>query len=337
MSWGGASRAKLSADNKQQRWHFQHGPIDLILGIVGPAHAIEKAIECAWCRFATVLPELVDELALLRQGLPLNLPANLASGELPLKGKVARRMYQACLPFAGVDQLFVTPMAAVAGSVAEEILTHLKVPQVHKAWVNNGGDIAWFAPLDSKQTFSVGIANPQAFDCSMDEAGAHLPSQDAGQLLSDRIVLSPDDHCWGIATSGWRGRSLSLGIADAVTVLASAAADADVAATLVANAVSLVAVAPNHPAILRQPGSMVRDDSDLGDRLVTVDVGVLTEAEIRLALDFGEAYAKTLLSRGQIKAAVLCLGNQRRVCRPSGESMAAMLGKPPSTPALLAR
>ena len=57
------------------------------------------------------------------------------------------------------------------------------------------------------------------------------------------------DPVRGIATSGWRGRSFSLGIADAVTVLAERASLADAAATLIANAVDL----PGHPAVTRVP------------------------------------------------------------------------------------
>ena len=64
----------------------------------------------------------------------------------------------------------------------------------------------------------------------------------------------------GIATSGWRGRSFSLGIADAVTVLADRAAAADAAATIIANAVDL----PGHPAIVRVPACELAPDSDLG-------------------------------------------------------------------------
>ena len=75
----------------------------------------------------------------------------------------------------------------------------------------------------------------------------------------------------GIATSGWRGRSFSLGIADAVTVLADDAAMADAAATVIANAVDL----PGHPNILRVPARSLAPDSDLGDQFVTQGVGEL--------------------------------------------------------------
>ena len=107
----------------------------------------------------------------------------------------------------------------------------------------------------------------------------------------------------GIATSGWRGRSFSLGIADAVTVLAEDAAAADAAATLIANAVDL----PGHSAIVRQPANELSPDSDLGERLVTTDVGSLTAAEIEQALGRGLAVADACRRRGLIHAVALFL------------------------------
>ena len=86
----------------------------------------------------------------------------------------------------------------------------------------------------------------------------------------------------GVATSGWQGRSHSLGIADAVTVLARCAAVADAAATLIANAVDV-----DHPGIRREPARVLDEDSDLGDRPVTVAVPALDPETIDAALDAG--------------------------------------------------
>ncbi len=94
--------------------------------------------------------------------------------------------------------------------------------------------------------------------------------------LLGRAAIRAGDGIRGIATSGWRGRSHSLGIADAVTVLAATASAADAAATIIANAVDL----PGHPAIARRPARALSPDSDLGTRLVTVGVGALPAAEI---------------------------------------------------------
>ena len=81
------------------RWHFQHGPIDLIIEALGRADAVASAFERAWLRFGSVLTELVAELPLLRRPV--------CDGDCPLKGVVARRMWDACRPFQPV---FITPM-----------------------------------------------------------------------------------------------------------------------------------------------------------------------------------------------------------------------------------
>ena len=117
------------------------------------------------------------------------------------------------------------------------------------------------------------------------------------------MTVRADDPVRGIATSGRHGRSFSLGIADAVTVLAKTAAQADAAATIVANAVDL----PDHSAIIRLPATELQPDSDLGDRLVTRDVGPLTEQEIEEALEAGARRARQLLAAGLIEGAALRL------------------------------
>jgi uncharacterized protein len=112
----------------------------------------------------------------------------------------------------------------------------------------------------------------------------------------------------GIATSGWNGRSFSLGIADAATVLARSAAQADAAATLVANAVDV-----DDPAVRRAPARTLDPDSDLGARLVTVEVGPLAPEAIAAALDRGAEKAQQLRRAGRIIAAVLLLRGEIRV------------------------
>ena len=114
---------------------------------------------------------------------------------------------------------------------------------------------------------------------------------------------------WEIHPSGWRGRSFSLGIADAVTVLADRAAAADAAATIIANAVDL----PGHLAILRTPARQLAPDSDLGSRLVTEAVPELSRTEINEALAAGARTAERLLRIGLIRAAALHLQAETRV------------------------
>ena len=176
-----------------------------------------------------------------------------------------------------------TPMAAVAGAVADEILAAmLSAAPLARVHVNNGGDIALH--LESGETLTV--AGP------------------AGTIRID--AASP---VRGVATSGWRGRSFSLGIADAVTVLAKTAAAADAAATLIANRVDL----PGSAKITRQPARDLAPDSDLRDRPVTTGVGPLDAQEIARALDAGEFFAGEMLRSGHILGAALLLSGETRM------------------------
>jgi ApbE superfamily uncharacterized protein (UPF0280 family) len=202
-----------------RRLHMQDGPIDVIVESFGAASEVEVAYRAAAARFVGVLDELCGELEFLRR------PA-CEDGHFP-SGPTARRMVAAVKPYA--SQTFITSMAAVAGAVAEEILeTMVAAAKLSRAYVNDGGDISLH--LEPGEKFVVGM----------------VERPDRASLFGT-TTLESRDPIRGIATSGWRGRSFSLGIADAVTVLADTAARADAAATVVANAVDL----PGHPRVER--------------------------------------------------------------------------------------
>jgi hypothetical protein len=281
--------ARFLPDGK--RLHLQHGPIDLIIEAFGPRAAIGAAYERAVARFPDILPALVDELALLRRPLP-PLPSGEGRGEgkrrdavsnayPDVRGPVARRMVAACWPYRAV---FITPMAAVAGAVADEMLATLtESGELTRAYVNNGGDIALH--LSAGESLTAGLV-----------------ADIAQPALHGTIALDHARPTRGLATSGRSGRSFSLGIADAVTVLGRSAAAADAAATMIANAVDV-----DHPTIRRAPAASLRDDSDLGDRLVTVAVGALPPDAIAQALARGRREATRWLAAGTIDGAVLVL------------------------------
>ncbi|WP_426435273.1 UPF0280 family protein [Bradyrhizobium genosp. P] len=269
-----------------KRLHLQDGPIDLIVEAKGRDADVRAAFQAAAHRFTGLLDELCAELSLLRAAADLR--------HCALQGVVARRMHAAVAPFAA--DCFITPMAAVAGSVAEEILgAMLRAAPLDRAYVNNGGDIALH--LTGGEKFTVGL---------MDRPDRH------GVIRS--MTVDADMPVRGIATSGRHGRSFSLGIADAVTVLARTASQADAAATVIANAVDL----PGHPAILRVPACEVQPDSDLGARLVTRDVGVLSEIKVRQALEAGAIRARDLLMSGLIEGAALRLLGETVVVGATG-------------------
>lgn len=268
-----------------RRLHLNHGPIDLIVEAFGAETEIRAAYRQAADRFSTILEELVAELPNLRSELP---PAGR-----DFAGTAARRMVRAVRPFGDV---FVTPMAAVAGSVADEILASLVAGRdLERAYVNNGGDSAIHLAPGARMRLAI--------------AGS-------GNGFGDRIEIDANSPVRGIATSGWRGRSFSFGIADAVTVLARSAAEADVAATLIANAVDL----PGHPAVRREKASDLQPDTDLGTRLVTTGVGGLTSVEVRQALAKGLAVAENYRQRGLVEAAALFLNGESVICGAMGET-----------------
>ena len=263
--------ARLISGN---RLHLQHGPIDLIIGADGAPEQVELAYRAAVAAFPSILPALVTQLPMLRT--PLSEAAQRAA-----TSSVARRMVAAVWPFR---DRFITPMAAVAGSVADEMLGIMgRAATLDRAYVNNGGDIA--IHLANSAIFTVGVVGDLA-----------APKIDA------RIMIGVGDGIGGIATSGWRGRSQSLGVADAVTVLARTAAEADAAATMIANAVDV-----DDPAIRRLPAHEVKDDSDLRDLLVTVGVGQLSVEQRAKAISCGADRARQILSKNLIVAAYIQL------------------------------
>jgi uncharacterized protein len=181
--WEKPARQRLS----QNRLHLQHGPIDLVLKAWGDPASVATAEAAAWSRFQSILGELVAELPALRCPIVHDAPVESVSG---------RRMKAACEPFAPA---FITPMAAVAGAVADDILCAMtSAARLAKAFVNDGGDIA--VHLSPPHTLSLGVAGHY-------EADRHHPS-------SGLLRLEAGDGVGGVATSG-----------------------ADAAATMIANAV----------------------------------------------------------------------------------------------------
>lgn len=253
---------------KDNRLFLNHGPIDIVLEAFGKDKPL--AYEKAKKYFSTLLNELVLDMDLLKKEVVPHRNFN---------NKISQSMQNATEKFYPD---FITPMAAVAGSVADNILNVLvKDTKLEKAYVNNGGDVSFY--LTENQTVKSSLAS--------------IPN----------IIAEIDykDKSRGIATSGWRGRSFSLGIADSVTVLADNAAMADAAATMIANSVNI----KNHPLIIKKPAKEIYEDSDLKNLMVTVEVGDLKQSEIEDALRNGNEVGKTYLENGLINSALIELHN----------------------------
>ncbi len=286
-------QASLLPDGR--RLHLNHGPIDAVIEAWGEPREVRAAYDQAMAAFRDVLPTLVKELTILRWPLSETAP--------DLQGAVARRMLAACWPFRNS---FITPMAAVAGAVADHLLAAMLAGRtLARAYVNDGGDIAFHLEASERLTCGV-VGNVLA------------------PTIDGKIELTCDLPVRGIATSGAAtkgtgGRSFSLGIADAVTVLARDAAAADAAATVISNAVDL----PAHPSVIRRPASDIDPDSDLGGRQVTLAVGTLAPTEIDIALTTGLAEAERLRQAGLIYGAVLTLQGRFLVCGDRSKLMQA--------------
>lgn len=278
----GTDRAVAGRIAASGRLRLRHGPIDVIIDLSGSDVAAAVAEAAMRAAFAGLLDRLVAELPLLR--------SEVGPDSADPEGPVARRMMAAVRPHAAH---FITPMAAVAGAVADHLADlALTAAPLSRVLVNNGGDIA----------IRLGHG-----------ARARVAVADLGQgTLPARLDISASDGIGGVATSGWRGRSHSLGIADAVTILARDAATADAAATMVANAVDL----RGSPYVTRQPARALAPDSDLGDRLVTTGVATLSPADRARALESGLAEAERMVAAGLIRGAFLCLQGERRVAGP---------------------
>jgi ApbE superfamily uncharacterized protein (UPF0280 family) len=270
----GAVVQRLAGDGM----HLSHGPIDIVLRCWGAPEAVRAAEAAAAAMFPTILPSLVADLPMLRRSM---------AQSPQVAHPIARRMVAACAPFAPI---FLTPMAAVAGAVADALLAEmLRAAPLARAYVNDGGDIALH--VAPGEALAIGLA------------------ADPARLAMDGALrVTAGSGIGGVATSGWRGRSLSLGIADAVTVLSRDAATADAAATLIANAVDV-----DSTAVRRAPARSLDPDSDLGDRLVTLEVGTLSPAEKVSALGAGLARAEAFRAGGHILGAALRLGGMVRV------------------------
>ncbi|XDZ66340.1 UPF0280 family protein [Alphaproteobacteria bacterium LSUCC0684] len=272
MSTAALTGLQASLFGASQRLHIQHGPTDLVIDADGPDRL--ALFEVAVTAMGDVLAELAEELALLRA------PWNAAH---PPAGTVARRMHAAC-DIAG--ELFVTPMAAVAGAIADHVLAAMLESEAarssSKISVNNGGDIAFWTG-----------------EGAITHAAISSPAIDHPNGCG--ITLRGPTAWRGMATSGFGGRSLSPGIADSVTVLADCAATADVAATLIAGAVDC----PDTNGIRRRPAHDIHPDSDLGARLVTVEVPPLEVEQIASALEAGRKLARRMMQGGRLAGAVL--------------------------------
>lgn len=175
----------------------------------------------------------------------------------------------------------LTPMAAVAGTIADATADFLVYQGLTRVVVNNGGDVA--IRLTAGETLTVGIR----------------PDLNAEQI-THRVMIAEEMNIGGVCTSGLGGRSFTRGVASATTVFAGSAAIADAAATAVANATYIPS-----PAVQRRVADYIYPDTDLKGVEITATVGHLSEDEALTALSQGLNRAEALVERILITGACI--------------------------------
>ncbi len=186
-----------------------------------------------------------------------------------------------------------TPLAAVAGTVSDLAVEEMNRYGADFTIANNGGDIAWYIEEINKKSLRIGLISDIKF-------GINTHSLEVMSFQEIR----------GIATSGMGGRSLTRGIASAVTVLAESSSLADAAATSVANACFC-----DDPAIEQVLAEEIDYGTDIKGLLVTKSVGNLSRKSIAEAISNGRKRASELLLNGMIKGAVIFVSQEMSVVR----------------------
>lgn len=261
-----------------ERLRVEWGPVSLVVAARWPDGFRPGELAAGGRRALEVL----EELAALRRLLAVDVRRIRNVRALP---QVARGMVAVARPYA---EWGVTPMIAVAGAVADAVADTLAGRGATRVSVSNGGDVA--LRLAPGESVSVGV----------------VAQVDAARPAA-KVRVAAGDDIGGVATSGFGGRSLTLGIADAATVFATSAATADVTATLLGNAVDV-----DTPAVERAAAEDLDPETDLRGRLVTRSVGLLQPADVETALDQGEAWARSQWEEGRIRGAVLTLRDRWR-------------------------
>ncbi len=226
--------------------------------------------------------KILEEVAAVKA----QLSKKAITSDPPSGDGVSYKMWQAAMRVGAHD---LTPMATVAGAVADATADFLQGFGMTRSIVNNGGDIA--IRLAGEEYVNVGVRS----DVDRSE-------------FSHRISVSQASGVGGICTSGLGGRSFTRGIASAVTVLGETAAIADAAATSVANATYI-----DHPNIIRINADELDPLTDLKGVKITYGVGDLEKEFIETCFNKALNYANTLVNTGVIVGAVVSIKGQTRL------------------------
>lgn len=213
---------------------------------------------------------------------------------------------EAPVPFAMVqsvlafDEPDLTPMAAVAGTMADAVADWLFQRGMTRVIVDNGGDIS--IRLSGTETVRVGIRTDVK-----------------SSLISHVMTLDARRPSWGVNTSGLGGRSLTRGIASAVTVISETSSLADAAATAIANACFSA-----DEGILQVPARLLDPGTDIPDIPVTVRLAELKPETYARALSAALDRAEYYVDKKLMVGALIATGGKEIWTRHFSEHVAAL-------------
>ncbi|MEW6673032.1 MAG: hypothetical protein AB1427_15115 [Thermodesulfobacteriota bacterium] len=265
-----------------------YGPVHMTIAAWQGGRPQDTAAEAGAKKALRLLTQLAARLDIARQ--PVERLKAIPKKGLP---RVLQRMIQAV---ARLDEGDFTPMASVAGAFSDMVKETVIAEGADRIIVNNGGDIAFCCGTD-KQPVRIGMVS----DLNNGKV-THVVDMPAGS------GFSPVE---GVATSGFGGRSLTKGIASAVTCFAHSSAFADAAATAVANAATC-----DDPGIERCPAEKVDALTDIRGHLITCRVGELSPPAISRAMAGGLQRARELYDREMIAAVIIFIKNQAGIWPP---------------------
>lgn len=196
--------------------------------------------------------------------------------------ELAASMAESTLLIGDTD---LTPMAAVAGTIADRVADRLFEQDLDRVIVENGGDVS--IRLAGKERVQIGLR----------------PRVESSEI-SHVLTLDAEQPSWGVTTSGFGGRSLTRGIASAVVCVADRAGVADAASTAIANACLV-----EHEAITQVPAATLDPDTDIPDVPVTLRLGDIGPEVWRTAGQNGLSRAKQLIDREILSGSAIFIGN----------------------------
>lgn len=236
------------------RVYVDYGPVSMVM--MASKNGVVQTELCS--EAARLIPDLLTEISHSRQLLSqFSSTIELREGDLNDLGGLPLKMVEAVKQ---VQEPTLTPMAAVAGTLADFLADWIEAQGVDKVLINNGGDIA--IRLQGNQSVKIGI----------------LPKVEIGKL-EKTVTIRAEAGVGGVCTSGLGGRSFTRGIANAVTVFSKRCCIADACATHLANA-SYVQSA----AVITELAGNLLPDSDIADLEVVTQVGKLTLEEVSQSL-----------------------------------------------------